>query len=242
MKISVIVPVYNEEATILELLEKLFSTNFLDTELEVVVVDDGSTDTTKSIIESCKYPIKLIKHNKNKGKSAAFRTGLANSTGEYVIVQDGDLEYNPQDIVKLLQYAKTNRCLAVYGSRRMKSSNKQPKNVFYFGGALVSLVASVLYVSKITDEPTCYKLVKRDIYDSVVLSEERFGFCAEITAKLFRLGYNIEEIPINYAPRSLSEGKKIRYRDGLHAIYILFKYRVLPISIWLKDKNSMPDK
>jgi glycosyltransferase involved in cell wall biosynthesis len=174
--------------------------------------------------------IRLIRLAQNSGKGSAIRAGLLEAKGEYVIIQDADLEYDPQDIKRLLEYAKAQAAPVVYGSRNLNRENKHGQFFFYNGGRLLSLLVRLLYRVSLTDEPTCYKLFRRDVIQGLRLEAERFEFCPEVTAKVARLGYPIPEIPIRYEPRTKSEGKKIRLKDGIQAIWTLIKYRYVPLS------------
>lgn len=194
---------------------------------QVVVVDDGSTDGSREAVQSfarCHPEVELILHDANRGKGAAIRTGLARARGAYTIIQDADLEYDPADYERLLAAARERGARVVYGSRIL---GRQPASYcrYYWGGRLVSLVASILYGQRVTDEPTCYKLFDTALLRSLPLREDGFGFCPEVTALVCRRGERIVEVPIRYSPRSIAEGKKIRWRDGLRAIWILLKHR-----------------
>ncbi|MCA9367356.1 glycosyltransferase family 2 protein [Candidatus Kaiserbacteria bacterium] len=235
MTLSIIIPAYNEAATIATLLRSVAGVDFGDMDSEVIVVDDHSTDTTAAEVTAANVPVTLITLPKNSGKSAAIRAGLKVATGEYVVIQDADLEYEPKDIKTLLDHAIQNNLPAVYGSRRLGEKigiAPGTKNRFYFGGVALTTLTNALFLSHITDEPTCYKLVQRDILLSMQLTEERFGFCPEVTAKLLRGKHSITELPIAYHPRSVAEGKKIKFKDALEATYILLKYRLLPKRLW----------
>jgi len=194
---------------------------------QVVVVDDGSTDGSGGVVARLaeSHPeVELASHAANRGKGAAIRTGLARARGSYTIIQDADLEYDPADYARLLQAARERGARVVYGSRVLA---RQPISYrrYYWGGRLLSAVASLLYGQRITDEPTCYKLLATDLLRGLPLREEGFGFCPEVTALVRRRGERIVEVPIHYAPRSIAEGKKIRWRDGLRAVWILLKLR-----------------
>lgn len=224
LKLSVIIPTYNEGETLEELLCRVVATGLAH---QIVVVDDGSTDGSEEIVTRFaeRHPqVELIRHETNRGKGAAVRTGIARARGEYTIVQDADLEYDPADIAKLLAVAQEQGARVVYGSRILGGKARSSQR-YYWGGRLVSLAASLLYGQRITDEPTCYKLFKTPLLKSLPLREDGFGFCAEATAMVCRLGERIVEVPISYQPRSMAEGKKIRWTDGLRAIWLLLKHR-----------------
>ncbi|MBM3233805.1 glycosyltransferase family 2 protein [Candidatus Pacearchaeota archaeon] len=226
MKLSIIIPAYNEEKTIKEIIEKVKKVK-LPIKKEIVVIDDCSKDNTSEILKKIKG-IKVVRHpgNKNLGKGRAIRTGLKNITGDIVIVQDADLEYNPEDYNKLLEPIIKGRAEVVYGSRNLgKGKNEHSYTSFYIGGVFLSKLANLLYRIKITDEATCYKMMKADIIKNLNLKCKRFEFCPEVTAKIAKKGIKILEIPIYYSPRKMAEGKKIKWKDGVEAIWTLIKYR-----------------
>lgn len=227
--LSVIIPVYNEKNTILEILKKVEAVDLgpLLFEKEIIIVDDSSTDGTKETLKSLVGEYKIIYHQKNRGKSAAIRTGLEYVKGDYVIIQDADLEYDPQDYKKILECAIANNAKAVYGSRRLNFQNRYSHRSFFLGGILLNWAASILYGINITDESTCYKLFKTDFLKSLALESKRFEFCPEVTAKTAKRGVKIYEVPIHYYPRHIAEGKKIRWRDGLAALWTLIKYKFI---------------
>ncbi len=230
-KLSVIIPTFNEAGTIAQVLEKVIRTELPDQILkEVLVVDDCSIDNTnekvKEVIKANpEVCIEYIRLDKNKGKGYAVRAGIAHSTGDVVVIQDADLEYDPDDYSALLLPFLSGEFNIVYGSRLLNRKNKYSYCSYYWGGRLVSLIASLLFCQRITDEPTCYKMFDAAVLKSIPLTSDRFGFCPEVTSKLLRKGYKIKEVPINYYPRSKKEGKKIKWRDGIEAICILIKYR-----------------
>ncbi len=227
MTLTLIIPTYNEGKTIETILRKVFDVNFLPHQIEIIVIDDGSTDTTKHILSTSVSKITVIHHNKNMGKSAAIRSGLAVASGDYIIIQDADLEYNPNDIPKLLEYALTHNAKAVYGSRN-KGNTDRGRIDYDWGGKLITQWCNILFSTSLTAEATCYQLIESKTIKSLNLKENRFDFCTKVTAKLLRSGIRIAELPIRYSPRTKNDGKKIRYSDGLRAIYILTKYRLLP--------------
>jgi glycosyltransferase involved in cell wall biosynthesis len=227
--ISIIIPVYNEEKTLAVLINKVKAVDFSPYAAEIIAVDDGSKDETPRILSSFNG-IKVVTLPQNSGKGSAIQAGLKQAGGEYVIIQDADLEYEPEDIKTMFFYAKNNDSPIVYGSRNLNKKNKRAGFLFYSGGVFLSLLTNFLYGTKITDEPTCYKLFRRDVIEKIKVRSRRFEFCPEVTAKAARLGYKIKEIPISYAPRSVKEGKKIKVWDGFEAVWTLIKYRFVPVS------------
>lgn len=238
MKLSIIVPVFNEEKTIVPVLEKLTELTFPQgTQKEIIVVDDGSKDKTVSQIKQFltqhkKEKIVLYQHEKNKGKGAAIKTAIEKATGEFVIIQDADLEYNPHDIVRLFQEILDRKAEVVYGTRlkRLPHFEKEERTsrflLHYVGNKFLSLITSLLYGQWVTDMETCYKLFPRKAVTHIDLKARGFEFEPEITAKLIKAGYKIHEIPIQTKPRSYTEGKKLdTVRDGKKALWTLLKYR-----------------
>jgi dolichol-phosphate mannosyltransferase len=229
--LSIIVPVYNEEKTLLTLLLKVQGVFSKETfPVELIIVDDYSTDKSPHIIlgfleSPVPITIKSIRHGSNRGKGSAIRSGLKEATGMYTVIQDADLEYEPADIIRLLDYVSTNNVPVVYGSRILNQTNQYSYWSFYLGGRLISWVTNRLYGLSLTDEPTCYKLFNTTLLQSIPLKCTGFEFCPEVTAKVARLGHEIPEIDINYYPRTKSDGKKIGWTDGVKAIWILVKYR-----------------
>jgi dolichol-phosphate mannosyltransferase len=226
MKLSVIIPVYNEEATLGEIIFRVRATCRVD---EIVVVDDGSTDASPQILarmQNHDHPsLQILRHERNRGKGAAIRTGLSAVTGDLVLVQDADLEYDPADYPTLLAPFADPEVVAVYGSRNLRH-NPRSSFAFYWGGRLLSWIANGLYGSHVTDEATGYKVIKTEILRDMHLETDGFEFCPEVTAKLLQQGVRIREVPISYVPRSWEQGKKIQWYDGLIAIWILIKYRL----------------
>ncbi len=213
-----ILPVYNEKNTIKELIERIKASKI---EKEIVVVDDASTDGTKEILE--KIPnIKVIFHKTNKGKGNAIRTGIKYATGDFVIIQDGDLEYKPEEYPNLLGAIKNENKEVVYGSRFKGGGYFLLKSKI--ANRILSFLTSMLFFKRITDMETCYKCMKREILLSLNLKANRFEFEPEVTAKLLKKGYRIIEIPISYSGRRV--GKKIGVKDGVEAIFTLIKWRV----------------
>lgn len=237
MKLSIIIPVFNEERTILEILKRVSEVEILGIEKQIILVNDGSTDSTESIIQSRLnrnkiQNLKYIKHQKNQGKGAAVRTGIANATGDYIVIQDADLEYNPKDIGKLIKPVIGGTSKVVYGTRlkRLPSLSKEERTpqflLHYVGNKFLSLLTSILYGQWITDMETCYKLFPLLAVDKMKLNARGFEFEPEITAKLLKRGYKILEIPISTKPRGYNEGKKLNtFKDGFIALWTLLKYR-----------------
>jgi len=222
-KLSILVPAFNEEKTIETILKNLQIQDFRKKgfEKEIIVIDDGSKDKTSDIIS--KFDVKLLKHDKNRGKGAAIKTGLKHCSGDYILIQDADLEYDPKDIPKLLKEVEMGYKV-VYGSR-FKGKIENMSKLHYFGNKFLSFVTRLLYKTDITDLESCYKLFQKDIIDSISLNSERFGFEPEITAKILKKNIEIKEVPIKYKGREKEE-KKISWKDGLQCFEILVKYRL----------------
>lgn len=223
MKLSIIIPVYNEERTIAEIIHQVKLLKKLDK--EIIVVNDASSDRTNQIIQSIS-DIKVVNHTVNQGKGAAIKTGISKATGDYILIQDADLEYDPQDFNVLLSRIMAGDVKVVYGSRQLKKQKQRHSGLsFYFGGLFLTWLTNILYGQSITDEPTCYKMFEAKLLKSLPLTCKRFEFCPEVTALLFNRKIKIVEVPINYYPRDKMHGKKIGYRDGLEAIWTLIKYK-----------------
>lgn len=224
MKLSVIMPVFNEHKTIREIIAKVMA---VPIEKELVIVDDGSTDGTRDILKEYegKPDIKVIYHEKNKGKAGAIKTGIPATTGEIITIQDGDLETDPNDFVHLTEPIKKGEAAVVYGSRYLNKGERSLYVTYWLGARFLSWVVNGLYWQNITDEATCYKVFRADILKQIPLVYDRFEFCPEVTAKVSKMGYKIKELPMNYYPRSFAEGKKMNWRDGVKALWVLVKYR-----------------
>lgn len=225
MKLSIIMPAYNEENTIIEIVKKI-SVLELGLEKEIIVVDDASTDNTIARARDTGAPgLKIIAHEQNKGKGAAIRTGLLYVTGDIVLIQDADLEYDPGDYRELIKPLLENRANVVYGSRTLPRIDHYSYLSYYLGGKFLTFITNLLYNLKITDESTCYKVFRTGLIKKLPLKCQGFEFCPEVTALVAKAGEKIVDVPVHYYPRSFKEGKKIRARDGLMAIWVLLKYR-----------------
>lgn len=219
-------PAYNECATIKNAIDRVLAVG-LPVEKELIVVDDGSTDGTRDILKQVKdNRVKIFQHEKNKGKGAALRTGFNNVTGEIVIIQDADLEYDPDDYIHLIDPILYGRADVVYGSRFLSGPHRVLLFWHYLGNKLITLVADMLYNINLSDIETGYKAFRKDVLDKIKFSSNSFGFEAEFTAKVAKRRYRIYEVPIQYSGRTYEEGKKITWRDGFVALYILLRYRI----------------
>ncbi len=231
MKVSVLIPVYNEFLTMPMVLERVLAAPLPEgCEKEVIIIDDGSTDGTGEVVRRyVQSPLLVVHHSiANFGKATALRIGIARATGDIILIQDGDLEYDPADYVKILEPIASGRAKVVYGSRFWKPLRGM-KLANRIANRILTWTANALFGARITDEATAYKAFHREVIDAMELRSSRFEFCPEITAKLRRLGYNITEVPISYNPRGILEGKKIRWRDGVEALWTLIRYRFVPL-------------
>jgi glycosyltransferase involved in cell wall biosynthesis len=225
-KLSVVVPVFNERNTLVEIVRRMRAVELPDSiEREIIVVDDGSDDGTRDVLKQLgDSTVRIIMHERNRGKGAAVRTGVAHATGEYVLVQDADLEYDPDDWPKLLNPILRGRTRVVYGSR-FTGERRNMLFAHWIGNRFLSLVTNLLYNTTLSDMETCYKVLDRRLFDELSLSADRFDIEPEITAKILKRGIRIYEVPISYAGREFDEGKKITWRDGFAALWTLVKYR-----------------
>ncbi len=222
--LSVIVPVFNERTTVAEIVRRVRAVD-LPLVVDVVVVDDGSSDGTDRVLAAIEdSTVRVVTHEANQGKGAAIRTGLAHARGDLVLVQDADLEYDPDDWPRLLDPVLKNKASVVYGSR-FTGERKNMMPLHWIGNRFLSLVTNLLYSSTLSDMETCYKLFDRRVLEGVTIVSDRFDFEPEITAKVLRRGYRIYEVPISYAGREADEGKKITWRDGLGALRALLRFR-----------------
>ena len=221
--VSIIIPAYNEEKTLEEIIRKVYAT---DIRKEIIVVNDGSEDKTALILEEIKnkYNLKIINLDKNHGKGFAIRKGIEQSSGDIILIQDADLETDPAEYQKLLAPIIEGRAKVVFGSRFLGSINNMNK-FNYIGNKFLTFIANVLYRIKITDEATAYKIFLKEVLDGIELKSNRFELCPELVAKIAKRKYKIFEVPISFNGRSKNEGKKLRLRDGISAIWTLIKYR-----------------
>jgi glycosyltransferase involved in cell wall biosynthesis len=227
VKLSIIIPVFNEKDTIKEILKRVIAADLTGIEKEIIVVDDGSTDGTRDILEQEKANgILVFFQETNKGKGAALRTGIKQATGDYILVQDADLEYDPQDYNKLLKPIQDGKAEVVYGSR----FTGEHRNIFFhhwIGNRILTLFSNILYNTTLSDMETGYKIWKSEIIKGIKLKANRFDFEPEVTAKVLKKKIRIYEVPISYAGREYHEGKKITWRDGFSALWALIKYRFI---------------
>ncbi len=226
MKLSVVVPVYNEQATLAEIVKRVQAINIPK---EIILIDDGSTDGSKELVRQLSQTpgIRAFFHSRNQGKGMAIRTGIKQARGDYIIIQDADLEYDPQDYPKLLKPIKDGKAQVVYGSR----FTGERRNMFFWhwiANQLLTLITNMLYNTTLSDMETCYKLMPTKLLQSIKLSCRRFEFEPEVTAKILRQGIRIYEVPVSYAGREYSQGKKIAWPDGLIALFTLIRYRIFP--------------
>ena len=230
IKLSIVIPCYNEEKTLQKCVERVLKISGEYLNLELIVIDDCSTDGSLSIarnIESKDSRIIVIQHDKNQGKGAALQTGFKKATGDFIAIQDADLEYNPIDILRLLEPLLDNEADAVFGTRFLPHG---PHRVLYFwhslGNRFLTLISNMFTNLNLTDMEVCYKIFRREVLQNINLEEKRFGFEPEITAKVARSGCRIYEVGISYYGRTYKEGKKIGWKDGIRALWCILKYNL----------------
>ncbi|HLE20603.1 MAG TPA: glycosyltransferase family 2 protein [Vicinamibacteria bacterium] len=223
--LSVIMPVYNEEGTIEEIVSRVLA---VPLPIELIVVDDGSTDKTRALLSKLAEgrQLKVFLQDENRGKGAAVRKGFAEASGDIFIIQDADLEYSPEEYPELIELIVRGKADAVYGSRFL-GRHRAFLFTHYLGNRFLTLVTNVLYNTILTDMETCFKAIRADRVRQMTLRSNRFGIEPEITAKLFKMGCRVYEVPITYEGRGYEEGKKISWKDGLEALWVLLKYRVV---------------
>jgi glycosyltransferase involved in cell wall biosynthesis len=225
LKLSVVIPVFNEVSTIEEILRRVESVD-AGLDKEIIVVDDGSTDGTREILKRLASPsVKVFSHEKNTGKGGALRTGFAEAGGDIILVQDADLEYDPREYQKLLEPILDGRADVVYGSRFLGGPHRVLFFWHYVGNRFLTTFSNMLSNLNLTDMETCYKVFKRDALQQIKLKSNRFGFEPEITIKLAKLKCRFYEVPISYSGRDYVEGKKIGWKDGLAAIFHLIRFK-----------------
>jgi len=226
-KISIIIPVFNELNTLKKILEKVENADFCLLEKEIILVDDASKDGTKNLLENIEDKYKVLYHAGNMGKGAAVRTALYYATGDIIIIQDADLEYNPGDYNALIKLILEDKADVVYGSRFLSSQEeKRFRLLQYLGNKFLTFFTNILFGVALSDMETCYKAFRADVIKSILIKSNRFDFEPEVTAKILKLKYLLKEVPVSYDGRNYSEGKKIGWKDGFMAIHALLWYRI----------------
>ena len=231
MKLSIIIPVFNEERTLIDLIRKVKKVKLKGIRKEIVVINDGSTDKSSQILKNIKN-IKVLGHKQNRGKGAAVRTGFGKATGNFIVIQDADLEYDPNDYMRLLEPILKGKARVVYGTRLKNypfilfGENKTVFPHHYIGNKLLTFITNIIYGSSLTDMETCYKVFESSVIKGLKLESEKFDIEPEITAKILKKGIKIVEVPIRVKPRSYADGKKIKPIDAVYAIWTLLKYRL----------------
>jgi glycosyltransferase involved in cell wall biosynthesis len=226
MQISVVIPVYNEVSTIREIVARVQA---VDLEKEIIIVDDGSTDGTREQLQGftlSQENIKVFYHDRNQGKGAALRTGFEIATGDIIVIQDADLEYDPREYPVLLEPILDGRADVVYGSRFLGGPHRVLFFWHYVGNKFLTLLSNMLTNLNLTDMETCYKVFKREVLNDLKLKSNRFGFEPEFTAKIAKKGFRVYETSISYSGRTYAEGKKIGWKDGVKAIFAIIWFRI----------------
>jgi glycosyltransferase involved in cell wall biosynthesis len=222
LKLSIVIPVYNEKDTLLTLLDRVLETPY---EKEILIVDDRSTDGTRELLQGYEHPVvRKFYHEVNQGKGAALRTAIGHATGDIVLIQDADLEYDPSEYPRLIQPIEDDLADVVYGSRFLGGPHRVLFYWHYLGNQVLTTFSNMLTNLNLTDMETCYKVFRREVIQSIPLRSNRFGFEPEVTAKIARRGYRVYETPISYHGRTYAEGKKIGWRDGVNAIWTILRY------------------
>ena len=226
-RLSIVIPAYNEERTIGQIMDRLHAACGF---AQLIFVDDGSKDRTLAILHEKARPSDKVVSKSNGGKGSAVRAGYEHAEGVYTVVQDADLEYSPEEIPQLLEVAEHGNLPALFGSRRLKKQKQFAHLLTFIGGSSLTYICNALYWTHLTDQPTCYKMVRTDILKTIPLQENDFRFDPELTAMLIRRGIPIAEHPVSYNPRSFAEGKKITWKDWFRWVWVFLKLRFVPIS------------
>ena len=223
LALSIVIPVYNEYETISEIVRRVREVGLHE---EIVIVDDFSVDGTRDVLLELgkQEDVRILMHGYNQGKGAALRTAFAEVRGDLVLIQDADLEYNPQDYAALLAPIEEGNATVVYGSRFLGNAHQDPSRVHRFGNWMLTKLSNLTTGQRLTDMETCYKVFRREVIQAISIEQDRFGFEPEFTAKLSRLGHSIHEVPIRYESRGYADGKKIGIKDGLNALWCIFRY------------------
>ncbi|MGN0005658.1 MAG: glycosyltransferase family 2 protein [Candidatus Gastranaerophilaceae bacterium] len=225
-KVSILIPVYNEINTLIPLLEKVEKASFCGLEKEIILIDDYSTDGTKDILKNLESKYKVLYHEFNQGKGAALRTGFGAVTGDIAVIQDADLEYDPEDYDGVINLILNEGADVAYGSRFLNlNESKTVVKVNFFANKMLTLMTNILFGAKLTDMETCYKAFKTEFIKDIQIKSDRFDFEPEITAKVLKKKAKLKEAPIKYCGRTFEEGKKITWKDGVHAVLALIKFR-----------------
>lgn len=246
-ELTVLIPVYNEESTLAAVLDAVSATAF---DKQVVVIDDGSTDATARVLagwlsrraeQGLDHDVEVVWHPVNRGKGAAIRSGLQRARGVVALVQDADLEYDPADYPALVAPILRDEADAVYGSRYLRPGTRLPWTINRVCVVLLNALVRGLYGQRLTDEATCYKAFRTDVLRRMNLVCTRFEFCPEVTAKACRMGMRLLEVPAQYRPRTVQQGKKIRWRDGVEAVLTLLRWRIVPFRPLPADATELPE-
>jgi glycosyltransferase involved in cell wall biosynthesis len=226
MRLSIVMPVYNEKATIQAIIQRVLSVHLDGIEKELIVVNDCSRDGTREVLDDLSLPgVHVVHHERNRGKGAALRTGFARATGDVVLIQDADMEYNPEEYPVLLKPILDGHADVVYGSRFLSGPHRVHLFWHMVGNRFLTLLSNVMSNLNLTDMETCYKVFRVEVLRSMTLRSDRFGFEPEVTQKVARGGWRVYEVPISYHGRDYAEGKKIGWKDGVSAVYTIIKYR-----------------